>query len=126
METGGGGGLGRSGGIFPALPMPLGSESDLGLAGPNGTPDIGELPAPAEPAGGVNCANALAGTIKASATNRTSARLRDIEVSISRGHSSNDQVGRGFPRSKIVRFSSRRHFLPSVLLRSRRLRENQT
>jgi hypothetical protein len=65
--------------------MPLGSESDLGLAGPNGTPDIGELPAPAEPAGGVNCANALAGTIKASATNRTSAKLRDIEVSLSRG-----------------------------------------
>ena len=61
--------------------MPLGSESALGLAGPNGTPDIDELPAPAEPAGGVNCANALAGTIKASATMRTSAGLRDIEVS---------------------------------------------
>ena len=61
--------------------MPLGSESTLGLAGPNGTPDIDELPAPAEPAGGVNCANALAGTAKASATKRTSAGLRDIEVS---------------------------------------------
>ena len=64
-----------------ALPMPLGSDSDLGLAGPNGTPDIDELPAPAEPAGGVNCANALAGTIRASATKRTSVGLRDIEVS---------------------------------------------
>src|SRR5207245_1988967 len=56
-------------------------ESALGLAGPNGTPDIDELPAPAEPAGGVNCANALAGAIRASATKRTSAGLRDIEVS---------------------------------------------
>jgi hypothetical protein len=61
--------------------MPLGSDSALGLAGPNGTPDIDELPAPAEPAGGVNCANALAGAIRASATKRTSAGLRDIEVS---------------------------------------------
>jgi hypothetical protein len=59
--------------------MPLGSESALGLAGPNGTPDIDELPAPAEPAGGVNCANAFAGTIEASATKRTSAGLLDIE-----------------------------------------------
>ena len=47
------------------MPMPLGSESALGLAGPNGTPDIDELPAPAEPAGGVNCANAPVGAIKA-------------------------------------------------------------
>jgi hypothetical protein len=77
----GGGGLDLSGGLLEALPMPLGSESALGLAGPNGTPDIGELPAPADPAGGVNCANAFAGTIKASATTRTSAGLRDIEVS---------------------------------------------
>jgi hypothetical protein len=61
--------------------MPLGSESALGLAGPNGTPDIAELPAPAEPAGGVNWANALAGTIKASATKRTSVGLLDIEIS---------------------------------------------
>jgi hypothetical protein len=73
--------LGLSGGIFEALPMPLGSESALGLAGPNGTPDIDELPAPAEPAGGVNCANALAGAIRASAVKRISAGLRDIEIS---------------------------------------------
>ena len=46
----------RSGGTLAALPMPLGSESTLGLAGPNGTPLIGELPAPADPAGGVSCA----------------------------------------------------------------------
>jgi len=97
VETGGGGGLGRSGGIFPALPIPLGSDSDLGLAGPNGTPDMGELPAPAEPAGGVNCAKALAGAIRASATTRTNAGLRGIEVSLSRRHSSNDHVGCGFP-----------------------------
>ena len=61
--------------------MPLGSESALGLAGPNGTPDIDELPAPAEPAGGVNCANDFVGTIKASATKRANAGLRNIEVS---------------------------------------------
>ena len=58
--------MGLSGGTFEALPMPLGSESDLGLAGPNGTPDIAELPAPAEPAGGVNCANAPVGAVRAS------------------------------------------------------------
>src|SRR3954470_18824003 len=73
--------LGRSGGTLAALPMPLGSESARGVAGPNGTPDIDELPAPAEPAGGVNCANALAGAIRASAPKRTSAGLREIGVS---------------------------------------------
>jgi hypothetical protein len=52
------GGLARSGGTLEAFPMPLGSERDLGLAGPNGTPLIGELPAPADPAGGVSCAKA--------------------------------------------------------------------
>lgn len=62
--------------------MPLGSESALGLAGPNGTPLIGELPAPADPAGGVNCAKARAGTIRQpSAKARTSAELGDIQVS---------------------------------------------
>jgi hypothetical protein len=45
-----------SGGRLDALPMPLGSLSTLGLAGPNGTPLIGELPAPADPASGVSCA----------------------------------------------------------------------
>src|SRR3954452_2230578 len=78
--------LGRSGGTLAALPMPLGSESARGLAGPNGTPDIDELPAPAEPAGGVNCANALAGAIRAKATNRTSTGLRDIEDSPGGAH----------------------------------------
>jgi len=34
--------------------MPLGSERTLGLAGPNGTPLIGELPAPADPVPVVN------------------------------------------------------------------------
>jgi len=62
--------------------MPLGSESTLGLAGPNGTPLIAELPAPADPAGGVSCAKACAGTIRlASAKARTRAKLRDIRVS---------------------------------------------
>jgi hypothetical protein len=81
-ETGGAGVLVRSGGTVEALPMPLGSESTLGLAGPNGTPLIGELPAPADPAGGVSCAKACAGTIRLpSAKARTSAELRDIQVS---------------------------------------------
>ena len=76
----------RSGGTVEALPMPLGSESTLGLAGPNGTPLIGELPAPADPAGGFSCANACAGAIrlpsaKARTKARTSAELRDIQVS---------------------------------------------
>src|SRR5258708_34031053 len=62
--------------------MPLGSESTLGLAGPNGTPLIAELPAPADPAGGVSCAKACAGKIRLpSAKARTSAELRDIQVS---------------------------------------------
>lgn len=80
------GGLARSGGVFAALPMPLGSDSALGLAGPNGTPDIAEFPAPAEPAGGVNCANALPGAIRASNTSKTNAVLRDIKVSLSGSH----------------------------------------
>jgi hypothetical protein len=72
----------RSGGIREAFPMPLGSESALGLAGPNGTPLIGELPAPADPAGGVSCAKACEGTTRLpSAKARTSAELWDIQVS---------------------------------------------
>jgi hypothetical protein len=60
--------------------MPLGSLSTLGLAGPNGTPLIGELPAPADPAGGVSCAYALAGATKPPSSRiRTSGKLRDIE-----------------------------------------------
>src|SRR5271155_2204769 len=62
--------------------MPLGSESALGLAGPNGTPLIAELPAPADPAGGVSCARAGAGTIRPpSAKPSTSTELPNIEVS---------------------------------------------
>jgi hypothetical protein len=61
--------------------MPLGSESTLGLAGPNGMPLIAELPAPADPAGGVNCARDCAGKIRLpSAKARTRAELRDIRV----------------------------------------------
>jgi hypothetical protein len=74
-----------SGGILDALPIPLGSLSALGLAGPNGTPLIAELPAPADPAGGVSCAsvtpcaNVLGDTIKlASKRLRTTAEVRDI------------------------------------------------
>jgi hypothetical protein len=44
--------------------MPLGSLSTRGLAGPKGTPLIAELPAPADPAGGVSCAYALAGATR--------------------------------------------------------------
>jgi hypothetical protein len=53
-ETTGAGVLLRSGGRLEAFPMPLGSERTLGLAGPYGTPLIAELPAPADPAGGVS------------------------------------------------------------------------
>jgi len=69
--------------------MPLGSLSTLGLAGPKGTPLIAELPAPADPAGGVSCAYALAGATRLpSSPMRTSAKLRDIESF--RGCRSND------------------------------------
>jgi hypothetical protein len=62
--------------------MPLGSLSTLGLAGPNGTPLIGVLPAPADPAGGVSCATALPGAIKLpSIRTRTRTEMRDIELS---------------------------------------------
>ena len=83
-------------GYSKALPMPLGSDSDLGLAGPYGTPDIAELPAPAEPAGGVNCANAPVGATRADATRRRSAGLRTIGSSP--GEPCNDHVVRAFPR----------------------------
>ena len=97
-ETGGAGELVRSGGTSEAFPMPLGSESTLGLAGPNGTPLIAELPAPADPAGGVSCAKACAGTKRPpSAKARTSAELRDIQ-SLSGGYTINDNVGHAFPR----------------------------
>jgi hypothetical protein len=79
-ETTGAGGFLPSGGILDALPMPLGSLSTLGLAGPNGTPLIGELPAPADPAGGVSCAYALPGATKLpSSRTITSTELRNIE-----------------------------------------------
>ena len=89
----------RSGGTFEAFPMPLGSESTLGLAGPNGTPLIGELPAPADPAGGVSCAKARAGRIRLpSAKARTSTELWDIQVSQG-GCTFNDDLGRAFPHA---------------------------
>jgi hypothetical protein len=69
-----------SGGILDALPMPLGSLSTLGLAGPNGTPLIGVLPAPADPAGGVSCAYALPGATKLPSSRiRTVGEFRNIE-----------------------------------------------
>ena len=81
-ETTGVGGFLPSGGTLDALPMPLGSLSTLGLAGPNGTPLIGELPAPADPAGGVSCADALPGATKLpSSRTRTSIELRNIDLS---------------------------------------------
>jgi hypothetical protein len=60
--------------------MPLGSESDLGLAGPYGTPLIAEGPAPADPAGGVSCAKARPWTLRLPSTARTSAEVRNIGV----------------------------------------------
>jgi hypothetical protein len=105
--TTGVGGFLPSGGTLDALPMPLGSLSTLGLAGPNGTPLIGALPAPAVPAGGVSCAKACSGTIrlpsakasaKPSAKPRKSAELRDIKVPP--GCTFNNEVRRAFPRAR--------------------------
>jgi hypothetical protein len=65
-------------GDLPALPMPLGSYTVGLLAGPAGMPEIAELPAPAEPAGGVSCAHDDAGE---SARNmRAISAARIIEV----------------------------------------------
>jgi hypothetical protein len=55
----------QAAGTLDALPMPLGSLTTRGLAGSNGTPLIGELPAPADPAGGVSCPYALTGAAAA-------------------------------------------------------------
>jgi hypothetical protein len=73
------------------LPMPLGSLSTLGLAGPNGTPLIAELPAPADPAGGVSCAYALAGATKLPSSRISTGELQDIESF--RGWSANHDAG---------------------------------
>ena len=90
------GGLLRSGGRLEAFPMPLGSERTLGLAGPYGTPLIAELPAPADPAGGVSCAKACPGRYKLPSTARTSAVMRDIWLS----GNFNNKVSRGFPKAR--------------------------
>ena len=95
-ETTGTGGLLRSGGRLEAFPIPLGSERTRGLAGPNGTPLIGELPAPADPAGGVSCARACPGRYKPPSTARTSTVTRDIRPSGNFNH----KVSRGFPRAR--------------------------
>src|SRR5712672_3516225 len=76
--------------------MPLGSERTLGLAGPYGTPLIGELPAPADPAGGVSCAKACPGRYKLPSTARASAVMRDIWPS----GNFNNKVSRGFPQAR--------------------------
>jgi hypothetical protein len=71
-----------SGAIRPALPIPLGSYSTLGLAGPAGMPEIAELPAPAEPAGGT-CAkpqDAKGPADGKEMTRAKSAEWRSIEV----------------------------------------------
>jgi hypothetical protein len=68
-----------SDGTLAALPMPLGLYTVGLLAGPGGMPEIDELPAPAEPAGGVSWAHDDAGesaTSKRAATGNT----RTIEV----------------------------------------------
>ena len=86
----------RSGGRLAAFPMPLGSERTLGLAGPYGTPLIAELPAPAEPAGGVSCAKACPGRYKLPSMARTSAVIRDIWTS----GNFNNEVSRRFPQPR--------------------------
>jgi hypothetical protein len=61
--------------------MPLGSEAGLGLAGPYGMPLIGAKPAPAVPAGGVNCAEACPTKYGLTSTATTSGMMRDIWLS---------------------------------------------
>ena len=68
----------RSGGILDVLRVPLGSLSTLGLAGPNGTPLIGVLPAPAVPAGGTSCAYATGGAAKLPSNSTTISEWRNI------------------------------------------------
>src|SRR5882724_9420985 len=96
-ETTGAGVLLRSGGRLEAFPMPLGSERTLGLAGPYGTPLIAELPAPADPAGGVSCAKACPGRYQLPSTARTSAVMRDIWPS----GNFDIKVSRGFPQARL-------------------------
>ena len=98
-ETTGVGGLLRSGGRLEAFPMPLGSDRTRGLAGPYGTPLIAELPAPADPAAGVSCAEACPGRYKLPSTASTSAVMRDMRPS----WKFNDEVSRAFPAGKTVR-----------------------
>ena len=69
-----------SAGVRAALPMPLGSYTVGLLAGPAGMPEIGELPAPADPAGGVSCASDGVGESATSKNTRTTAP-RSIDVS---------------------------------------------
>jgi hypothetical protein len=95
-ETTGAGVLLRSGGRLEAFPMPLGSERTLGLAGPYGTPLIAELPAPADPAGGVSCAKACPGKYKPPSRARTSEVMRDIWPS----GNFNNKVSRGFSQAR--------------------------
>jgi hypothetical protein len=64
-------------GALAALPMPLGSDIVGLLAGPGGTPEIDELPAPAEPAGGT-CARNDSGASTTSKATNGHARIIDV------------------------------------------------
>jgi hypothetical protein len=68
-------------GVLAALPMPLGSYTVGLLAGPAGMPEIDELPAPAEPAGGVSCARDGTDEKKIRRPRVRTAALRTIEIS---------------------------------------------
>jgi hypothetical protein len=70
-----------SGGILDALPMPLGSYTVGLLAGPGGMPEMAELPAPADPAGGT-CADDSDGERAMSRLRAKTTDLRVIDVSI--------------------------------------------
>ena len=98
-----------SGGIRAALPIPLGSPTTLGLAGPYGMPLIAELPAPADPAGGANCADAATGSIRLpSSKERTRAEWPDIETP--ERCKPNPDVGSLFPVCSLSVFSRSRQF----------------
>src|ERR1700753_1881954 len=82
--------------------MPLGSDALLGLAGPEGTPPLGALPAPADPAGGSACAKACDETSPGRTRQPNTARANAIMRVIWTSASFNEEVSRVFPHTRAV------------------------
>ena len=102
-----------NGGILPALPMPLGSYTVGLLAGPGGMPEIAELPAPADPAGGVSCASDDAG--KSTTSRATTCNKRIIDFFSKENPATLDDISYPVRRSLwIRRTESRSNATPAV------------